>query len=124
MAEEEHKGVSLVILGIVAIIAVIGLVLLFRGGATGEAIRFPNRLGCVKSPVFSNDLCSGYRCVSSLEVGRACYSYEECLVNQGEGICVKSPAYRGDTCSGYRVMPRVNRACYSLKECRASCSVR
>jgi len=32
MAEEESKGISLVILGIVAIVAIIGLVLLFRGG--------------------------------------------------------------------------------------------
>jgi hypothetical protein len=35
MAEEGGKGISLVILGIVAILAIIGLVLLFRGPATG-----------------------------------------------------------------------------------------
>ncbi len=37
---DDHKGIALVILGIVAIIAVVGLVLLFVGtkGATGEGI--------------------------------------------------------------------------------------
>ena len=37
---EEGKGVALAILGIVAVIAVVGLVLLFKGG-TGSAIEFP-----------------------------------------------------------------------------------
>ena len=35
MAEDEGKGVALVILGIVAIVAIIGLVMLFRGGVSG-----------------------------------------------------------------------------------------
>ncbi len=35
---EEHKGVALIILGIVAVLAIVGLVLLFsRAGATGKA---------------------------------------------------------------------------------------
>jgi hypothetical protein len=38
---EESKGVALAILGIVAVIAVVGLVLLFTGRTTGSAIEFP-----------------------------------------------------------------------------------
>ena len=35
---EEHKGVALAILGIVAVIAVVGLILLFKGAATGNIV--------------------------------------------------------------------------------------
>ena len=42
----EQKGIALTILGIVAIIAIVGLVLLFTGGTTGEATREPPKSGC------------------------------------------------------------------------------
>lgn len=48
MAEESGKGIALVILGIVAIIAIVGLVLLFTGAkkATGEfAVQAPKQYG-------------------------------------------------------------------------------
>ncbi|MBS3147418.1 hypothetical protein J4219_00875 [Candidatus Woesearchaeota archaeon] len=41
MAEDEHKGHHLAILGIVAVLAVVGLVLLFKGGTTGSVTGAP-----------------------------------------------------------------------------------
>ena len=35
---DEQKNIALAILGIVAVMAIIGLVLLFKGGATGQAV--------------------------------------------------------------------------------------
>lgn len=51
----EQKGIGLTILGVVAIIAIVGLVLLFTGGATGKAA-YKGLPGGVAS---SKDVCSG-----------------------------------------------------------------
>jgi len=78
---------------------------------------YPSQTGCVKSPAYNGDSCSGYRLIRSLDYSSACYSLDQCLAVQGDGTCVKSPVYQGDLCSGYRLMPGISRACYSYSEC-------
>ncbi len=51
----EQKGIGLTILGVVAIIAIVGLVLLFTGGATGKGV-YNSLPGGVVS---QRDVCSG-----------------------------------------------------------------
>lgn len=85
-----------------------------------SAIIIPSQTGCVQSPAYTGDLCTGYRLITSLESDSVCYeTLEQCLPNQGEGTCVQSPTHEGDICNGYRVMPGISRACYSLEQCRA-----
>lgn len=38
MAKDSDKGLTLAVLGVVAVLAVVGLVLLFRGGSTGQYV--------------------------------------------------------------------------------------
>ncbi len=54
---DEHKGIALVILGIVAVIAIVGLVLMFVGGksATGEGIYG----GAIKQVQYPNWIARG-----------------------------------------------------------------
>lgn len=56
--EEEHRGIALVILGIIAIIAVIGLVLMFTGANRGAGAIFTSATG------------EGYICPISTAVGQ------------------------------------------------------
>ncbi|HOK17464.1 MAG TPA: CARDB domain-containing protein [Candidatus Paceibacterota bacterium] len=81
---------------------------------------YPTQTGCIKSPAYNGDLCSGYRLITSLEHSAACYNLDQCLAAQGNGTCVKSPVFEGDACSGYRVMPGISRACYSYSECQSA----
>ena len=87
---------------------------------TPLSIIIPDQTGCVKSPVYTGDLCDGYRLVTSLVSSDACYSYDQCGSNQGDGTCIKSPTYVNDLCNGYRVMSGVGRSCYSYSECQAA----
>lgn len=93
------------------------------GKITPTSIKTPTpapsliKTGCVKSPAYTGDLCTGYRLITSLS-SSACYvTLEKCLPNQGQGTCVKSPVYVGDSCTGYRAMPGVSRSCYNLTQC-------
>lgn len=43
--EEEHRGVALVILGVIAVVAVIGLVLMFSGGRNSTGMIFTSATG-------------------------------------------------------------------------------
>lgn len=45
-SKKAQEGVTMAILGIVAVIAVVGLVLLFAGGATGKQIEGPTACTC------------------------------------------------------------------------------
>ena len=84
------------------------------------AIIIPNQIGCIQSPAYTEDLCNGYRLITSLESSTVCYeTMDQCLPNQGEGTCIKSPTSEGDSCDGYRVMPGISRACYNFEECQA-----
>ena len=77
----------------------------------------PTQTGCIKSPAYNEDTCSGYRLIKTLNYSAACYSLSQCLAVQGDGTCVKSPVYQGDTCSGYRLMSGVSRNCYTYDQC-------
>ena len=78
---------------------------------------YPTQIGCIKSPAYNEDACSGYRLIKTLNYSAACYSLSQCLAVQGDGTCVKSPVYQGDTCSGYRLMSGVSRNCYTYDQC-------
>lgn len=55
--EEEHRGVALVILGVISVVAVIGLVLMFSGARNGTGLIFTSATG------------GDYVCPVSTEVG-------------------------------------------------------
>lgn len=81
---------------------------------------FPTKTGCIKSPAYAGDGCSGYRLITSTQSGSVCHNtYVACSQYMGNGTCVKSPVYPGDTCIGYRVMPGISRSCYSYDQCIA-----
>jgi hypothetical protein len=86
---EEGKGIALAILGIVAVIAVVGLVLLFKGGLTGKGI-------------YGGDLTRGQQYDSGYvryDTGRvysgALYVYPERIEDTG-GSPVPVPTYDMD----------------------------
>ncbi len=78
---------------------------------------YPTQTGCVKSPAYNGDTCTGYRLITSFNYSSACYSLDQYLAVQGYGACVKSPVYQWDACTGYRAMPGIRRICYSYTEC-------
>ncbi len=55
--EEEHKGIALVILGIIAIVAVIGLVLMFSGAKKSAGM------------IFTSATNEGYICPTATQIG-------------------------------------------------------
>jgi hypothetical protein len=84
--------------------------------------QYPYVTGCIKSPAYSGDQCSGYRYAASTTLYPGCYAnYDQCV-----NAVAPSDGYKGTCipvqqtgCNGYRYMPGLSRSCYSLEQCQA-----
>ena len=79
---DEQKGIALAILGIVAVLAIVGLILMFAGqGVTGNVARdYQNYVGQYGKASYGTDS-------SAQQSGVGCYNY------YGEGCANSFPVY-------------------------------